>query len=177
MTQEALADTAGLSKGRISKIENSTTSPPVSTLIKIARALKVGLDQLFSEEPPAQSYTLVRAHERQPVARRGSRFGYSFEPLALQFPNRMMDPFILTAPPHAARSAVFSHPGQEMLFILDGDGVVMHIGEEAVDMGVGDCLYFDASIPHFSEHHGRGGRALVVIYTPDGDDSRKINHG
>jgi len=170
MTQQVLADACGLTKGHVSKIENGSTAPPVSTLIKLAGALGVGIDELFSREPMTGSYTIVRADERQPVARPGSSFGYSYEPLALTFPHRAMDPFILTGPPGPARSAVFSHPGQEMIYILDGESMTMHIGEEAVEMNVGDCLYFDASVPHYSEHRGRGGRALVVIFTPETEE-------
>jgi transcriptional regulator with XRE-family HTH domain len=168
MTQQVLADAAELTKGYLSRIENSPTSPPVSTLINIANALGVGIDEIFSEEAVARNYTLVRKSERQPVARPGSSFGYSYEPLALQFPNRAMDPFILTAPPNAGRSAKFVHAGQEMLFILDGV-MVFHIGDDTIELKTGDCIYFDAAIPHWAEFEGNDGQSLVVLYSPEGD--------
>ncbi len=120
MTQEVLAAAAGLTKGYLSKIENSPSSPPVSTLISIARALGVGIDQVFSEQAAETDFTLVRRDERQEIAHRGSSFGYSYQPLALHFPNRHMDPYVMTVPAGAGRTKGFAHKGEEMLYVLKG---------------------------------------------------------
>jgi transcriptional regulator with XRE-family HTH domain len=170
MTQEVLANAAGLTKGYLSKIENSPNSPPVSTLISIAKALGVGIDAVFSEQGVETDFTVVRKGERQEVAHRGSSFGYSYEPLALRFPNRHMDPYIMTVPAGTGRTKGFAHKGEEMLFALKGEQR-LYIGEHVVDIDEGDCVYFNSSIPHSGESIDGGELVyLVVFYSPDGPD-------
>lgn len=166
MTQQTLAQWAGLTKGYLSKIENSTTSPPVSTLINIARALGVGIDFIFSSSEPETSITLVKAEQRPKVARNGSAFGYSYEPLAHTFPNRSMDPYILTLPVTKEEPMIFQHKGQEILFVLQGTMKFLH-GDKTFIAEEGDCLYFDANIPHRGSCMGdKEVKCLVVIFSP-----------
>jgi transcriptional regulator with XRE-family HTH domain len=47
MTQEDLAEKVGLHVTSIGRIERGEANPPVSTLEKIARALKVHISELF----------------------------------------------------------------------------------------------------------------------------------
>jgi len=168
MTQEVLAQAAGVTKGYLSKIENSRHSPPVSTLLSLSRALGVGIDTLFSEEDKPTDYTLVRKSERQVVARRGSAFGYSYEPLALHFPNRHMDPYLMTVPAGTGRTRGFAHRGEEMLFALKGRQRLF-IGEHVIELDEGDCVYFNSSIPHSGESIDGGELIyLVAFYSPEG---------
>ncbi len=48
LTQEDLAEKVDLHYTTISRIETGESDPPVSTIEKIARALKVPLSELFS---------------------------------------------------------------------------------------------------------------------------------
>lgn len=170
MTQEVLSKAAGLTKGYLSRIENSPSSPPVSTLIKISKALEVGIDAIFSDEGAATDYTVVRKAERQVVAGRASSFGYSYEPLALHFPNRHMDPYIMRVPAGTGRTKGFAHKGEEMLFGLEGSHRIF-LGERTVEVHEGDCLYFNSSIPHNGESIDGGELVyLVVFYSPDGPE-------
>ncbi|SFN07883.1 helix-turn-helix domain-containing protein [Thermodesulforhabdus norvegica] len=165
MTQQMLADACGLTKGYLSKIENSKTAPPVSTLINIARALGVEINVFFSNGRPETSITLVKARDRVVVARDGSSFGYSYEPLAHTFPNRKMDPYLLTLPVKVKKQKVFQHEGQEMLFVLEGTMKFFH-GDQEFIVEEGDCIYFDASVPHYGVCLGdKEVKCLMVIYS------------
>jgi len=42
-----LAQSSGISKGHLSKIERQETEPTISTLIRIAIALKVDIEELY----------------------------------------------------------------------------------------------------------------------------------
>jgi len=167
MTQDLLASAAGLTKGYLSKIEKSRHSPPVSTLISLSRALGVSIDRIFSEDELATDYTIVRKSERQAVARKGSSFGYSYEPLALHFPNRHMDPYVLTVPAGTEESVEFSHRGEEMLYVLRGR-LIFHVGNDEIPMEEGDCLYFNSSIRHSGRSLDGGElQFFVVLWTPE----------
>lgn len=47
MTLETLARLSGISKGHLSKIERQEREPKLSTIILIAKALKVDIDKLY----------------------------------------------------------------------------------------------------------------------------------
>jgi len=50
MSLERLAKLTGLTKGYVSKIENSDKAPPFSTLIKVANALNTDISLLIAED-------------------------------------------------------------------------------------------------------------------------------
>ena len=50
MSLERLAKLTGLTKGYVSKIENSDKAPPFSTLIKVANALDTDISLLIAED-------------------------------------------------------------------------------------------------------------------------------
>lgn len=54
LTQEALGELVGVSNQAVSKWENGSSSPDISVIPALAKALGISLDQLFglSEEPP-----------------------------------------------------------------------------------------------------------------------------
>ncbi|MDD2603465.1 MAG: XRE family transcriptional regulator [Desulfobacterales bacterium] len=166
LTLEALAARTGYTKGYLSKVENSDRSPPVSTLIVIAKALGVSVSRIFEEEVTEGRCSLVRRSERQSMARPGAAFGYAYETLAHKYPDKKMEPAILTIPAHATEKAVFQHDGEEMLLVVDGTLHFCH-GETEYVLEVGDCVYFDSGIPHSVRCPGpRDARCVMVIYVP-----------
>jgi len=167
LTQQQLATDARMTKSYLSKIENSDSAPPVSTLINLAQALGVTMDVLFSEQDAESVYTLVRKAHRQTMARVGTRFGYSYEPLAPKFPGRRMEPFILTNPPDMKTSKTFQHRGQEFVFVLEGR-LRFKMGTEEIMMEQGDAMYFDSSIAHSGvSADDKRCQCLVVMYSGD----------
>jgi len=160
-----LADKTGFTKGYLSKVENSKKSPPVATLITIATALGVSLATIFSDDETKTSITLVKKSERKIMARDGTAFGYSYEPLALSFPDRRMEPYILTFPIRTKGQGVFQHKGQEMLFVLEGK-MRFTYGDTELVVEEGDCVYFDSNVPHFGATAGsKALKCLMVIYS------------
>ena len=63
LTLQDLADLTGLSKPLLSQIENDQVTPPLATLLKIAKGLKVGLHFFFEDEGDRREYVLVRGEE------------------------------------------------------------------------------------------------------------------
>lgn len=166
LTLEELAQKTGFSKGYLSKMENSDKAPPVSTLINLAKALDVSVSTLFGENNQPTSLSLVRKMERLLMARDGARFGYSYETLAHDYPNKKMEPYILTIPPDVEEHALFQHEGEELLFVQEGTCRFLH-GESEYLLEEGDCIYFDSGIPHRGYAlKGRDVKALIVIFKP-----------
>jgi transcriptional regulator with XRE-family HTH domain len=162
LTIAALAEKSGFSRGYLSKMENSSSAPPVSTLMTLARALDVNINEVFSEDETAVGVTLVKKQDRQAISRPGSAFGYSYEPLAPTFPQRRMDPYVLTVRPDAKGTKVFQHKGQELIVALKGS-VVMTLGNKDYRLEEGDCLYFNSSLPHAGLVVGNEPAELLIV--------------
>jgi len=166
LTLEDLAGKTGFTKGYLSKVENSEKAPPVSTLLNIARAMDVNMSALFGEGHEPTSLSLVKRNERQQMARNGTTFGYSYETLAHKYPDKKMEPYILTIPPEIEKSPLFQHQGEELLFVLQGVVRFLH-GENEYLLEEGDCIYFDSGIGHRGfAVGGREAKVLMVILGP-----------
>ena len=63
LTLQDLADLTGLSKPLLSQIENDQVTPPLATLLKIAKGLRVGLNFFFEDEGDRRKYVLIRGTE------------------------------------------------------------------------------------------------------------------
>ncbi len=161
------AEATGFTKGYLSKVENAKKAPPVSTLLILAKALGVNISAILSEEGDKPQITLVKKSERETMARDGTAFGYSYEPLAHKFAQRRMDPYVLTLPLKPRKRAVFQHKGEEILMVLEGTMRFVH-GERELLVEEGDCIYFDASIPHFGTAvESKPVKCLMVIFSED----------
>ena len=69
-TLQDVAAKTGLSKPFLSQIENDHVVPPVATLLKLARALNVGLAYFFQDEVGRDKITVTRRDERVRVEKR-----------------------------------------------------------------------------------------------------------
>jgi len=71
-TLQDLAARTGLSKPFLSQIENDHVVPPVATLLKLARALNVGMAYFFQDEVGDEKVSITRRGERIRVERPAS---------------------------------------------------------------------------------------------------------
>jgi len=167
LTLQELAEKTGLTKGYLSKIENSEKAPPVSTLINLAKALNVSMSEIFGETDESSLICLVKKAERRVLARDGTVFGYAYQTLAHRFHNKKMEPYFLTIPLAPKENVIFQHKGEELVFVLEGSFKFFY-GEKEFIVEEGDCMYFDSSIPHYPVCQGdKEAKCLIVIYTPD----------
>jgi transcriptional regulator with XRE-family HTH domain len=164
-----LADRTGLSSAVLSQVENHLISPPLGTLIRIAKALDVKPAYFFDEHPD-KSFTLVRKNERKPVSRyaskRGVQYGYAYESLGHDMRDRHMEPFLVTLEPSTLTSPrPSSHEGEEFIFVLEGE-VEVTLGEHSDVLSPGDAIYYHSSIPHLVRTRAeKQAVILAVIYS------------
>jgi transcriptional regulator with XRE-family HTH domain len=168
ITLERLALQTGFTKGYLSKVEASAKAPPISTLGIIARALGSNISTLLGEDSFTTSLCLVKKSDRPLITRAGSNVGYSYEAVAHEFKNKLMDPFVLTLPSKTKKKIIYQHEGQELLFVLEGT-MLFHYGDQEVIVEEGDCVYFDSSIPHYGESTGSVAvKCFMVIVNAEG---------
>lgn len=171
MTLQALADATGLSKPLLSQVENEQVIPPLATLLRIAKAFKVGLHTFFQEEGDTEKCVLVRAGESRKLPRRahwGSAPPYIYHSLASGKRYCNLEPFLVEFEAREWRDALqVSHEGEEFLFLLEGK-LEFHYGDEVMLMGPGDSVYYDSNEPHGYVVVGEARpRAVAVIYSKD----------
>ncbi len=169
-TLEKLAELTGLTKGYLSKIERSKKAPPYSTLNKIAVAFGVDaaffLEESYRDKKETQiSFT---KKDRGKIIRsvgslaEGSLYGYGYEALASDKSGKNMEPFIIE--PSFDEEATFQHEGEEFMYVLEGKHELIYDGRRYL-MEKGDCVYFDAAVPHTGKSLGKKkAKLLAVMY-------------
>lgn len=141
-----VAKRAGMTKSSLSKIENGQTSSPISTLVAVAAAMGVHLSDFFRKDEGSPRFVLTRKGKGKTIVRDGTRLGYSYEALAVNFPKKPVEPFLLTISP-GDKEGRFKHGGHEFIHMLSGD-LEFTLGDEKFKMHPGDSLYFDPTQTH-----------------------------
>jgi transcriptional regulator with XRE-family HTH domain len=160
LTLAQVASRSGLNVGYLSQIENDKASPSLAVLGSIAGALDVPPAWfLMGDVPPP---TVVRATERpivpgelgriEHVDGRGSRDVTILEAIA--------EP--------GGRVGLHAHAGDEHHLILRGH-FRMTQGEHTVELGPGDYLRWDGSIPHAGEVIGDEEASILIVRIQSSD--------
>jgi transcriptional regulator with XRE-family HTH domain len=166
-TLERLAKITGLTKGYLSRIENSTKAPPISTLAKISKALGVDITQFFAEKTApreARDISIIKRNETLEVGRKGAPYGYIYEALAYRMPGKNMEPYAITVNDEAS-SVGFRHEGEEFIHMLEGKLEFIYDGKKYL-LEKGDSAYFDSGKMHTGKSVGeKKARFLCIIYS------------
>ncbi|CAJ96780.1 Transcriptional regulator, XRE-family [Cupriavidus necator] len=164
LTLEELAQRASLTKSYLSKLERGLSSPTIGTVLKLAEALDVTVDQLIAKPQRGNEILLVKAADRVPFSPSAERQGYTYEAIATERVDKAMQPFVMVPPFTLAQDQpMASHAGEELIFVVSGEMEVL-FDDRTVRMRAGDSLYFNASIPHRSRSIGKTlAQALVVV--------------
>lgn len=144
LTLQQLAGMTSVTAAYISKLENEKVSPSIQTLQKIAEALEVSIIEFFENDlindpciNPPDSWTkkLVKgwkADVRQMVKLVG---------------NKKMQPFFTTIPPKGGAHDHYTHPGEEFVYVLEGQ-LTLTLNGETTELKSGTLAYFSALVPH-----------------------------
>ena len=151
----------------LSRIEEGVVTPPLGTVIRLAKALEMKMGYFISGEEN-KAYTIVRRDDRRVVARynskKGKQYGYEYESLAPHKKDRHMEPFLVTLEPAETEEERSTHDGQEFIFVLQGR-MEVRLGREIHILEPGDAIYYDSTVPHLVKCHGEENtKILAVLY-------------
>jgi len=166
MTLDHLASLSGLTKGYLSRIENSGKAPPISTLGKIASSLDVDIVSLLKEDEASEkdNLAIVRKIDRKVIGDRSASCGYTYESLAYRIAGKNMDPYLITITEEPT-ATIFEHEGEEFIHILSGKMKFFYEGETYI-LEEGDSAYFNSGVAHSGMSVGGApARFLCVIYS------------
>ena len=162
-TLQEVADACGFTRSLLSKIETGKTSPPVSTLIKIATALGTRLSALLDDAAASGTiFTPAKATQEAPLERTDK--GYVFFPFAAARGDKAMQPILFVAERGKVKPKPLSHAGEEFVYVLEGR-LKYRVGNVEYQLGPGDSLYFDAIEEHDLEPLSERAVLLGVFQT------------
>ncbi|HRJ31388.1 MAG TPA: XRE family transcriptional regulator [Cyclobacteriaceae bacterium] len=164
LTIQQLANRTKVSKGLLSKIENSRTLPSLPVFITLIQSLDISLKEFFSEMVllNGKDFLLVKKDQYKPVKREG-RDGFDYQHILSQnISTCTMEAVLLTVKP-GAKGRPTTSDGYEFKYLVSGT-CEYQINDERVIMEEGDSLYFDASVPHLPVNNSKQVAVMLVVY-------------
>jgi len=164
LTIKDLSSRTGIDMDTLGRIESSRLMPALGQLVKLGKALDMKMGYFISPGVD-KPMTVVRKHERRTVSRYGEArsmlYGYSYESLAPDKGNRLMEPFVVTLVPSETEE-LSTHAGQEFLYVLEGE-IKVQVGEHADFLKPGDAVYYDSDQPHLVTCAGTTPAKIVAV--------------
>jgi transcriptional regulator with XRE-family HTH domain len=164
ISAEALAGELGFDPAEYNAWETGQMDFPVGVLIKIASRFKVDLSELISGAASnLKTFCLTRAGQAPEVSRRPM---YAYWNLAYNFHRKKAEPFLVEAAPETEEKPVSlnTHSGQEFDYLLEGR-LFISVGGHEMELGPGDCVYYDSQEPHgMKALGGKPARFLAFVF-------------
>jgi transcriptional regulator with XRE-family HTH domain len=159
-----LAERSGVSAPMLSQVERGETSPTIAVAERIARGLELRLSQLLRLDESG-AVTVVRHAERRkgPASAKGHRYELLTPPLPglrAEVSRHAIAPGARTG---GAGDPPMHEPGSRETAVVEQGTVVLVCDGERHELGAGDCVTFDADLPHHFENPGPGDAALLAI--------------
>jgi transcriptional regulator with XRE-family HTH domain len=161
-----LAQRSGVSAPMLSQVERGETSPTLTVAARIAAGLELRLSQLLRLDEDG-AVTVVRAAQRQ----RGgnSRRGHRFEVLTSGAPGQRAELSRHTLAAGGATGAAddppMHEPGSRETALIEAGTVVLVCDSERYVLHEGDCVTFDADLPHHFENPDDEAAAFLAVQT------------
>ena len=140
LTLADVAERSGLNIGYLSQVENDKASPSLETLAALGQAMDVPITWFLADSatPPR----VVRAADRRRWKGPG---GTDIEEVDGGIPRDLCT--VLASMPAGFSTGLHAHAGDEHHVVLSGR-LRMTQGSNEIELGPGDYLVWDATIPH-----------------------------
>ncbi len=160
-----LAQESGIQIATLSRIENHKMVGTLDSHMKIAKALRVSLPQLYSEVIKETSKTAVQTPQTLTNV-----FVHNELTTAEILTNdvllkKMMPSLIKIAPGGETAPEQNAMGTEKFLFVLEGK-IEVKVGEERYVLSKSHTLYFDASLPHHLINIGKSLARVLCVVTP-----------
>ncbi|PWH19273.1 MAG: cupin [Anaerolineae bacterium] len=173
LSMRALAELSGLNVNTLSLIENNKISPSVSTLQRLAVALRVPITAFFEFGQEQRSVVYQRAGQRRRVAFDQGVLEDLGGGLSLHGGVPLM---VSLDPGSTSGEERIVHTGLEFVYCLEGC-LTYFISEDRYELNPGDSLLFEAHLPHrwgnFGSHPSR---SLLILCPTDERDRPHERH-
>jgi transcriptional regulator with XRE-family HTH domain len=163
LTIQQLATRSNVSKGLLSKIENSRTTPSLPVFLTIIQSLDISLKDFFHEMvlSNGMNYLLIRKSQSVTIERIHSVGIRYYNMFSQVISNGTMEAVWISMDPGAKGTPTTSN-GYEFKYILKGT-CDYNINRETITLHEGDALYLDASIPNLPINNSRKKVEILLI--------------
>jgi transcriptional regulator with XRE-family HTH domain len=159
-----LAARSGVSAPMLSQVERGETSPTLAVASRIAHGLDLRLSQFLRLDEDG-AVTIVRGGERQHGG--NPRRGHSFEVMTAGQPGQRSELSRHTLGPGGATGAAddppMHEPGSRETALIERGSVVLVCDGRRHELEEGDCVTFDADLPHHFENPTSAEAAFLAV--------------
>ncbi|MGO9487656.1 MAG: helix-turn-helix domain-containing protein [Solirubrobacteraceae bacterium] len=159
-----LAERSGVSAPMLSQVERGETSPTLTVAGRIAAGLELRLSQLLRLDEQG-AVTIVRASQRRHGG--NPRRGHRFEVLTSAQPGQRAELSRHTLGPGGSTGAPddppMHEPGSRETALVQEGRVALVCDGRRHELGEGDCVTFDADLPHHFENAGSDEAAFLAV--------------
>ena len=159
-----LAAACGVSAPMLSQVERGETSPTLQVAARIAAGLDLRLSQLLRLDEGG-TVTVVRANERRSGGR--PERGHVYELLTPPLPGLRAEVSVHRLAPGAvtgeAGDPPMHEPGARETALVQSGTLLLHVDGESHPLAAGDCVTFDADLPHHFENPGKEEAVLLAV--------------
>jgi transcriptional regulator with XRE-family HTH domain len=159
-----LAARSGVSAPMLSQVERGETSPTLTVASRIAAGLELRLSQLLRLDEGG-AVTVVRASQRQSGG--NTRRGHRFEVLTAAQPGQRSELSLHTLAAGGATGAVddppMHEPGSRETALIERGAVALVCDGQRYELAEGDCVTFDADLPHRFENATDDEAAFLAV--------------
>jgi transcriptional regulator with XRE-family HTH domain len=159
-----LAARSGVSAPMLSQVERGETSPTLAVAARIAAGLELRLSQFLRLDEDG-AVTVVRADERQHGG--NARRGHRYEVLTAAQPGQRAELSRHTLAAGGATGAPddppMHEPGSRETALVERGLLVLVCDGERHQLGEGDCVTFDADLPHHFENPTAADASFLAV--------------
>jgi transcriptional regulator with XRE-family HTH domain len=157
ITLMALAETTGISKSTLSRLETGQRRPTLELLLALSRAYRVPLDDLVAAPEVGDPRIRLKA---------GRVKGRTVIPLSRQ--PEGMQAWKIVIPTTKVRPEPRAHDGHEWIYVLSGRMRLVLDDQDWV-LGPGEVAEFDTAVPHWFGSTGDGPAEILSIFARPGE--------
>lgn len=164
-TLEMLGKRSGLSFSTISKAERGIISLTYDNILKLAFAFDMQMSELLSDAESTNGVSQVVTVERDGDSQVIENQFYVMSMLCSARSRKRMMPVLATIKAHSLEefTKFISHPGEEFVYVLDGQLTFQIEGQPSRVLEPGDCVYFDSGLGHAYLSTGDIEARLIVV--------------
>jgi XRE family transcriptional regulator, regulator of sulfur utilization len=159
-----LAERCGVSAPMLSQVERGETSPTLQVATRIAAGLELRLSQLLRLDEDG-AVTVVRKTQRRKGPSRVK--GHGYEILSPPLPGQRAELSRHTLAPGAATGGPgdppVHEPGSRETALVESGKVVLACDGRLFELSAGDCVTFDADLPHHFANPGNQDAVLLAV--------------
>lgn len=178
-TLAQLAGRSGLALSTISKAERGLIALTYDSILRLAYAFDMEMSELLSDQPASVVSQIVTV-ERKGQAQKVENDYYIMNMLCSGRTHKRMMPVFATIKAHSVEefTRFINHPGEEFVYVLNGQLTFQIEGEPPRVLEPGDSVYFDSGLGHaYLSTGSTEARLIVVCWHPLPGEGNPVNGG